>query len=229
MPKLDARLRAVAEQIRSGTHADIGSDHGYLLKALLRSGRIDRAIAVENKPCPWENSRATLAGLNAEVRLADGLSGLKSGEADSLSICGMGGELIVQILKAFPDRVPEDVIIQPNRRPESVRRWARVAQFHLIDEVFVVARHQFTIMHFHRNTANPDPAYDGVDRDAAEHFGPILIKHWQPDFVDSLVKEHDYLRRLSRRTPETQHRINVLARLLADGIGQPEQNRVQHP
>ncbi len=38
----------VAEQIRSGTHIDVGSDHGRLLKALLASGRIDRGIAIEH-------------------------------------------------------------------------------------------------------------------------------------------------------------------------------------
>ncbi|MCA9136784.1 MAG: SAM-dependent methyltransferase [Planctomycetales bacterium] len=219
MPKLDDRLKAVAKLIRSPTHADIGSDHGHLLKALLQSGRIDQGIAIENKTGPLNNSRKTLAGLNAEVRLADGLTGLQPGEADSLSLCGMGGELIVKILQAHPDRVPDDIVIQANRRPESVRRWAQIAGFHLVDETFVVGRNQFTIMRFHRNASGADPAYQCVQCDAGERFGPILIRRWQPHFVDALLREHQYLMHLAGRTQETQHRFEVLSRLLTDKLG----------
>ena len=116
MPKLDQRLIAVTRRIRSGTHADIGSDHGLLLASLLASGRINSGIAIENKRQPWENSTATLAGLAAEARLGDGLEVLKSGEADSLSICGMGAENMIAILERYPDRVPNTVVLQPNSR-----------------------------------------------------------------------------------------------------------------
>ncbi len=74
MPRLDERLKTVARQIRWPIHADIGSDHGHLLKALLSAGRIDCGIAIENKRQPFENSRRTLADLASEVRLAEGFA-----------------------------------------------------------------------------------------------------------------------------------------------------------
>ena len=89
MPRLDARLKSVAQQVCCRVHADIGSDHGHLLKALLAAGRIQRGIAIENKRQPFLNSQTTLQGVNADVRFADGIEGLKAGEADSLSICGI--------------------------------------------------------------------------------------------------------------------------------------------
>lgn len=97
--KLDDRLAAVADQIKSTTHVDIGSDHGSLLVALLNQDRIKFGIAVENKQRPFDNSVRALAGLPAEVRLGDGLNPIEIGEADSLSICGMGAESIRDILR----------------------------------------------------------------------------------------------------------------------------------
>src|SRR6056297_785499 len=97
LPRLDERLKIVASLIRCRVHADIGSDHGHLLKALLKSGRIEFGIAIENKTQPFLNSRKTLADCRADVRLADGLAGLQKGEADCLSLCGMGGRSMVRI------------------------------------------------------------------------------------------------------------------------------------
>ncbi|WP_182864609.1 tRNA (adenine(22)-N(1))-methyltransferase [Rhodopirellula sp. JC639] len=214
MPKLDDRLKAVAVQIRSTVHADIGSDHGHLLKALLTAGRIQRGIAIEVNQRPFDNSRSTLTGLNADVRLADGLAGLNPDEADSLSICGMGGELITRILQSHPDRVPADLVLQSNRRPEAVRDWALRSGFHLVDEQLVIGRLRYVILRFQRNGNCPDPAYKSVDRDAALLFGPLLVRRWEPEFERILVDEYEYLRRLNRRTESSQHRLDVLSKLL---------------
>ncbi|QDV40733.1 tRNA (adenine(22)-N(1))-methyltransferase [Stieleria neptunia] len=214
MPKLDDRLKAVAVQIRSRVHADIGSDHGHLLKALLTSGRIERGIAIEVNQRPCENSRSTLVGLAADVRLADGLAGLSPGEADSLSICGMGGELITRILETHPERVPPDLVLQPNRRPDAVRRWALQAGFHLVDEQLVVGRLRYVVMRYRLDRSSADPAYDAMDHEAALLFGPLLIQRWESQLQGVLLDEYQYLKELQQRTEQSQHRLNVLAKLL---------------
>jgi len=214
MPKLDERLKAVARQIRCRVHADIGSDHGHLLKALLLTGRIERGIAIENKQPPFDHSRRTLSGLDAEVRLADGLHGLQADEADSLSLCGMGGELITRILDTFPRRVPSNLVLQPNRRVDTVRRWGLRRCFHLVDEQIVGDRRQYVILRFEQNESDADPAYDGLDREAAELFGPRLIQRWEPDFVKTLSDEHCYLRAFPRLTDESRVRLDAISRLL---------------
>ncbi|MCV4600236.1 class I SAM-dependent methyltransferase, partial [Escherichia coli] len=90
--------QAVAEQIWARIHADIGSDHALLPKYLLQTGRVERVIAVEKSAAPYERSRRALEGLRAEVRLGDGLGPLGGGEADSLSLSGMGAQRMVGIL-----------------------------------------------------------------------------------------------------------------------------------
>ena len=100
--KLDTRLLTVARQIRSKTHADIGSDHGGLLVWLLGNGRVDFGIAIDDKQVPFENSVRALKNLPCDIRFGDGLNALQKDEADSLSICGIGAEKICCLLYTSP-------------------------------------------------------------------------------------------------------------------------------
>ncbi|KAA1262218.1 tRNA (adenine(22)-N(1))-methyltransferase [Rubripirellula obstinata] len=215
MPRLDERLKTVARQIRWPVHADIGSDHGHLLKALLTAGRIDRGIAIENKRQPFENSHSTLLGLNAEVRLADGFAGLVQDEADGVSICGMGARSMVRILKTFPDRVPKNVVVQPNRNPELLRQWGIEAGFHLNDEQSAAGRWEYVIMRFEQNRHASDPAYQGLDRKAAILFGPHFCKRNEPGWRMQLAEEKRYIETRGRLGKAMQQRLDAIECVLS--------------
>lgn len=213
MPKLDQRLIAVTRRIRSGVHADIGSDHGLLLASLLGSGRIGYGIAIENKQQPWENSKKTLAGLAAEVRLGDGLEVLECGEADSLSICGMGAENMLSILARYPDRIPAKVVLQPNSRSELVREWAWQAGFWLVAEQVVRTTGKYAVLSFERAPSGADrddPAYEKVDRECGFAFGPFLLKEGCAEFVSDILEERTYWSQFSQLTPKRQQRLALI-------------------
>ena len=214
MPKLDERLKSVAKLIRSNVHADIGSDHGHLLAALLKAGRIERGIAIENKRQPFANSKATLSGLNAEVRFADGLAGLNDNEAESLSLCGMGAETIVRILCEFPSRVTRTVVVQPNTKPELVRGWALQNSFHLVGEKTTPGIRSFIVMRFDHCESAVDPAYDNVDLGAAMLFGPLVLKARERSFIDRLQRERAYLQGLQRLSEDSKHRLATIESIL---------------
>ncbi len=221
MPHLDQRLTVVARQIRCRTHADIGSDHGHLLKALLTSGRIEHGIAIENKRQPFENSKRTLAGLSADVRFFDGFAGLHAGEADSVSICGMGGETITRLLTAHPGRLPATILVQPNSRLEMLRAWGLEASYHLLNEsVATGARRQeiprrFVILRFERAEASlVDPAYVDLDRETAILFGPHFIRNQSDEFVAALHAEHAYIQSLPNLSKEMRSRRAAIEQLL---------------
>jgi tRNA (adenine22-N1)-methyltransferase len=203
MPKLDQRLIAVTRRIRCKVHVDIGSDHGLLLASLLGSRRIEHGIAIENKQQPWRNSRETLSGLAAEVRLGDGLEALAIGEADSLSICGMGAENMTAILEKHPDRVPAKVVLQPNSRPEIVRQWAWQAGFWLVAEQVL-------------RTKEDDSEYDGVDLASGIAFGPLLLKEADPDFVADILEEREYWSQFSKLTVKRQRRLALINKVVIE-------------
>ena len=101
---LSMRLERVAAHVPAGARlADIGSDHAYLPVALLRRGAITAAVAGEVAVTPFHAAERSVreSGLNqrVSVRLADGLAAIEPGDAiTAISICGMGGERIRDIL-----------------------------------------------------------------------------------------------------------------------------------
>lgn len=211
---MDDRLKVVASLIASEKHADIGSDHGLLLRYLLRSGRVREAIAIENKNQPFENSQKTLRGMNAEVRFADGMEGLRQGEVQSLSVCGMGGQSIVRILEQVPERLPDRLVIQPNRRENLVREWGLRSGFHVVEERVSCGHWLYQIIVFERNADSTDPAYAGCDLVAGRLFGPLLLAERHPALVKRLEEEETYLAGLPELCGETQWRLDAIRRAL---------------
>ena len=216
-PRLCVRLQTVADLIgEAKLLADIGTDHARLLRFMLSSGRVSRGIAIENNPQPWKNSAAGLAGLTAEVRFGDGLSVLKAGEVDALTICGIGGRGMVEILEAYPERIPERVVLQPNTQPELLRDWGLRAGFHLIDERVAVGFWRFEVLSFRRVKQVADPAYVQLDLQAAILLGPWLLRRQSSDWIDDLRAQERYLSRLERLEPIPAVRLATIRNVLAN-------------
>jgi tRNA (adenine22-N1)-methyltransferase len=97
----------------------------------VQSGKCPAAIAGELNAGPFQAAvkQTAEAGLNAliEVRQGDGLSVLAPGEADTVSIAGMGGSLMTGILdegwSAGRLAGVSELVLQPNVGEDIVRRW----------------------------------------------------------------------------------------------------------
>lgn len=128
---LSPRLQAVADFVPSDARlADIGSDHAYLPAYLLMKHHITYAVAGEVAQGPFDNATHELKRRDllaqAEARLADGLSAVyEDDHIDTVTIAGMGGILISDILTAAFDRhqVFETLILQANTDEVVVRNW----------------------------------------------------------------------------------------------------------
>ena len=213
---MNRRLDEIAELIRATCLVDVGSDHGLLIVKLLNAGRIDRGIAIENKRVPFENSIRAMEGKRGEVRFGDGLKPLEVGEADFLSICGIGAKNIIRILDSNPERIPQQIVLQPSNHPESIRKWAWQNQYHLINETFAVTRHPHTILSFQKSTIPDkfDPAYDSIDLESGLMFGPLTIKQRDPEFVSCMKAEADYWSRFARLELPQIKRLRLIRGLL---------------
>ena len=128
--ELTPRLQAVASFVPDGARlADIGTDHAYLPVSLLLEGKIPGAIAADLRKGPLDRARMTAQeyGCTEQVsfRLCDGLAEIKSYETDVISIAGMGGETIADILSAakWVNRNGIPVILQPMSSQPELRRW----------------------------------------------------------------------------------------------------------
>src|SRR5690606_37830982 len=139
---LSRRLERVAAHVPAGARlADIGSDHGYLPVALMHRGIIAAAVAGEVALTPFYAAQRTVRanGLDQRitVRLANGLAAIEAGdEITAISICGMGGETIRDILDSGKARLSgqERLILQPNGGEQPLRQWLMENDYRILCE-----------------------------------------------------------------------------------------------
>ncbi|MBE8594774.1 tRNA (adenine(22)-N(1))-methyltransferase TrmK [Pseudomonas sp. MAFF 301449] len=139
---LSMRLERVAAHVPNGARlADIGSDHAYLPVALLRRGVIEAAVAGEVASTPFQAAERTVRdnGLEQQitVRLADGLAAIEASDAITvISLCGMGGETIRDILEAGKAHLNglERLVLQPNGGEQPLRLWLMNNGYRILSE-----------------------------------------------------------------------------------------------
>lgn len=212
LKSLEPRLQTVLEWIPDGIHADIGADHAYLLGNLLGQHRIQKGIAIEKNREPFELACKNLEkfGERAEARLGDGLGPLATDEVTSISICGMGAGLMVKILQAHPDRVPDQVITQPNDSAEPLRRWAFDQGFHVKQEALTLGFWHYPVLHFQR-AEGKDPAYQDLDPQVALRFGPHLLKKKDPLLLQHVLEQKKRLQKLNfTGNPRVQQDLDIV-------------------
>ncbi|MDA3931286.1 MAG: class I SAM-dependent methyltransferase [Tenericutes bacterium] len=137
------RLR-VASQFLKGYHylADCGTDHALLPIYAIEKGFIKKAIASDNKHHPLLSAKKNINDhrLYGEIKtaLADGLSYLNlENDVDVVTVLGMGGSLIVEILsKAYLYNVKR-MVLQPNSQSKEVRKYLEDHKWEIVDEVFL--------------------------------------------------------------------------------------------
>lgn len=145
--ELSKRLETVGRFVPEAARlADIGSDHAYLPVALMLKGKIDFAIAGEVVKGPFESAKRQVMknGLSEriEVRLANGLDAIeKHDQISAITIAGMGGSLIRDILEAGRQNqrlsAEERLVLQPNIGEKTLRTWLKENNYQIIAEEII--------------------------------------------------------------------------------------------
>ena len=127
--KLSDRLLLVADWVKpKSVVADIGTDHAYLPIYLALQGICTKGIALDIRKKPLERAKENINQFNVwdrvEIRLSDGMDKLLPMEADVVTICGMGGKLMMDILERGRKKV--DSTTQLLLSPQSELRLFRI-------------------------------------------------------------------------------------------------------
>ena len=142
MIKLSKRLKIIHDMVPKSIVADIGADHGKLMIALVESGIVTKGYAVENKEGPFERLRSNLIKYHVHDRItplfSDGIKDITR-DVGTIVIAGMGGQTIVKILKAHPEKMVrvETIIIDAHTAVPFARREICQMGFAIADEKIV--------------------------------------------------------------------------------------------
>lgn len=153
MIKLSERLSAVAELVHNNSVlADIGCDHGYLPVCLLLNGKIRSAVASDINEGPLNSCKQLVAEYSLEDKvkcvISDGLQNISENECTDVSICGMGGELIADILSSceWTQNSEKHFIFNPMTHPEILRKYLCDNGFEIKTDIVVKdGRHYYSV------------------------------------------------------------------------------------
>jgi len=179
------RLERVAVHVPAGARlADIGSDHAYLPVALMRRGVVAAAVAGEVALTPFCAAERTVRENRLEslisVRLANGLAAIEPGDGiTAISLCGMGGETIRDILERDKARLggQERLILQPNGGEQPLRLWLMENGYRILCEE-VLRENCFDYEIIVAERTGP-VAYSAQEL----YFGPLQMQERSPAFL----------------------------------------------
>lgn len=139
--KLSARLQSCADLVRRGnTAADVGTDHGYLSIYLLQEGICPHVYASDLREMPLAAAKrnAARAGIGDGITfcLSDGLAALPMERIGTVICAGMGGDNMIEILKAAPAvrEGSRQLILQPQSAVSQLRKWLSAEGFSIRQE-----------------------------------------------------------------------------------------------
>lgn len=200
--KISKRLKQVAQFVPQDARlVDVGSDHAYLPLFLVESGVIRYAIAGEVVSGPYQSARQNIQDSiyrdRIEVRLADGLAAFEEEDQMTvITIAGMGGRLIADILEAGKDKLRqmERLVLQPNNRESDVRAWLERNDFQLVAETILEEHGKF----YEILVAEPGrKELTAIER----QFGPYLVQERSQDFQQKWKREAVKLQRALYQIP----------------------------
>lgn len=186
---LSERMKMIAGLVPPGSRVcDVGCDHAYISVYLADKGIARKVIASDLRPGPLESAKRNIEeyGLDdkIEIRLSDGLKSIGPKETDTILISGMGGELIIRILKegARTVRNAKRLILSPQSMIPDVREYLKKTGFLITDEDMVFEDGKFYVGILAENslvigdTGNEPKDISPEDTELYLNFGECLLK-----------------------------------------------------
>lgn len=209
--RLETALMLLKKCRNNEIFADIGSDHAHFAIEAFKRGIAKSVIASDINKMPLEKGRenAISQGIDMKFILSDGFDSIESENVTSAAICGMGGELIANIILRSETAKRCDLILQPMSAAEELRRALWDNGFSITDEIFVRENKKpYTVMRVIYTGINTEydyiDLYLGKERKRSEDFSyyckkvlnsamkrrlGIIAKSEPTDEIDSLIDE----------------------------------------
>ena len=191
--QLSHRLYTIAQCVPRGSKViDVGTDHAYIPIYLIKEHIASFCIATDINRGPLKKAKLNMSLHNIktiDLRLTNGLKGIEVGEATIIIMAGMGGCLIIEILKQDLGIVKsmEKLILQPQQDIPKVRRFLHDIGFKIENEEFIEEEDKYyTIIIAVQGDERYEKDYEYV-------YGKILIEKRTELFKDYMLKKQEKL------------------------------------
>ena len=170
--------------------ADIGCDHGYIAKAMLKSGKSQKAIISDISSKCLEKAQNLLKEEillgNCESVVSNGFD--KVNFCDLALIAGMGGQEIVDIIKRAKtqNKLPVKLVLQPMKNCDIVRTVAVEKGYKIVFDKVFKSRNKFY------NIISLEKGKDNLTSEEIE-FGRDNLKNPTEDFKQMICSEIEKL------------------------------------
>ena len=192
---LSKRLQTIYDMVPVSVVADVGADHGKLIISLVKNNIATYGYAIENKKGPFERlvSAINESGLSSRIKplFSDGIRDLPE-IVSTVVIAGMGGQTVVNILKAHIENLinVKTIIVDAHNAVPFLREEISKLGFAIADEKIIEEDGiYYEIIKFVKAGV---AFYSDMDIE----FGPILRQHKTSTFkekYESRILEIDNL------------------------------------
>ncbi len=180
---IDNRIKDIANLIpKCHSIADIGTDHAYLPIYLMQNYICEIAYACDVANGPLNVAKKNIAKYNLNNKiipiLSNGLNNVPI--VDVVIMAGMGGQLIIDILKNNSKKY-QTFILQPNNNIDTLRKYLCTNNYAIIDEVVSNVNKKYyeilVVINQKQNLTSKEITY-----------GPINLIKKSPNFINKWVK-----------------------------------------
>lgn len=176
---ISARIKTLSSYIKPyKIIADVGCDHGYLIKEAIDNCDVSMAFAIDNKIGPLNSAKRNLNDYsNVVFSLSDGLDSLDE-SVELVVIAGMGGLLIKDIIKRNMDKINnvKRFVLQANKNEYELREFMISNNYYIAFENIIYEDDKYyEIIVFEKGNVS----YSLEEL----YFGPILLKEKNDVFI----------------------------------------------
>ncbi|MGS0973339.1 MAG: tRNA (adenine(22)-N(1))-methyltransferase [Candidatus Izemoplasmataceae bacterium] len=118
--------------------ADIGTDHAFLPIMAVKEGYVYSALAIDNKEGPYDIAKKNVEKTNLQDKIqviySEGIKDIDE-DVDVITINGLGGRVIKDILLDGDLKNVKRLVLQPNNEASRIRGILHEIGFYILDEL----------------------------------------------------------------------------------------------
>jgi len=207
--KLSLRLDTIKNMVPYSVACDVGADHGKLIISLVEENKISFGYAIENKKGPFNRLEKAVKESDYKEKitclLSDGIKDIPD-TVSTVIIAGMGGSLIVRILKDSFLKLKhiDTLIIDAHSEIPLVREEISKMGFIIADEKIIEEKNKYyEIIKFIKGSVT-------FLNDLDKNYGPILRNEKSITFIQKYTERVDQINFLLALPGISEEKYNKL-------------------